>query len=68
MADTEAERRAQQAICEAFAVQPHVIGLKPRPARLRFRLVRCVDHVAVWLGGHGHDRAAVRLWRLSGLW
>lgn len=64
----ETERQAQDEICRAFAVPPRLIGLKPRPGRLRFRLVRRVDYVASWLAQHDHDRAAVLLWRAFGLW
>jgi hypothetical protein len=68
-ADEDALRlEIQQGICQAFAVPPHVMDLKPRPAHLRFRLVRHVDHTAIWLTNHGHDRAAVWLWRAFRLW
>lgn len=39
--------------------------LTPLPARVRLRLhaAQCIDRVGAWLCGHGHTRAAERMWR-----
>ena len=40
----------------------------PRTTRLRLRLTRDVDDMAYWLICRGHSRAAIRLWKVTGLW
>ena len=64
MNDAEAER-ARQDICRAFAIPPRIFGLKPSP---RCWFTRRIDHLAIWLTDHGHDGAAIGLWRVFRLW
>jgi hypothetical protein len=40
----------------------------PRRVRLRLWLERRVNHAGIWLAGHGHWKAAERLWRVCGMW
>lgn len=40
----------------------------PRRVRLRLCVHRCIDTAAVWLIDHGHENAAVRLWKICGMW
>jgi hypothetical protein len=40
----------------------------PRHIRLRLWAARRVDSAAICLVEAGHDRAAVLLWRASGMW
>ena len=40
----------------------------PRGTRLRLRLTRAVDDMAYRLICRGHSRAAIRLWKVTGLW
>jgi len=43
-------------------------GSFPRRARARFWLARQVNTAGWWLAEHDHERAAVLLYRLSGMW
>jgi hypothetical protein len=40
----------------------------PRRVRARLWLDMRIDDVATWLCDHGHERAAIALWRVTGLW
>lgn len=42
--------------------------LLPRRTRLRLRLTRQVDGAAYWLVCHDHCGAAIRLYKICGLW
>ena len=47
--------------------QPTVLDL-PRRVRLRLWLTHRINGLGIWLAGHGHTEAAVRLWRICGMW
>jgi hypothetical protein len=40
----------------------------PWRVRLRLRRDRLIDHAASWLLDRGHEKQAVLLWRMFGLW
>jgi hypothetical protein len=40
----------------------------PRRVRARLWLDMRIDDAASWLAEHGHERACVALWRVTGLW
>jgi len=43
-------------------------GSFPRRARVRFWFARHVNTAGSWLAEHDHERAAILLYRLSGMW
>jgi hypothetical protein len=48
--------------------RPCLLAGLPWRTRVRLRAVRAVDTAAYWLVCRGRWRAAVRLYRLCGLW
>lgn len=40
----------------------------PRHVRLRLAVTRRIDGTAIWLVEHDHFEAAIRVWRVFGLW
>jgi hypothetical protein len=67
----EWQRRWEQANTPA-AVARHnrreMRRLLPRRTLLRLWRDQRIDGVAAWLLDHGRDRAAITLWRVTGLW
>lgn len=61
----EFERRFKEAIARPQKLR--VLGLSRR-TRLRLWYRHQIDHAAIWLLDHGHDRAGTWLWRVTGLW
>jgi hypothetical protein len=67
MADDHAalERKFRKA-----AARGKVTIMAPLPWRTRLRLwrERVINRAGIWLCDHGHDRAAVALWRACRMW
>lgn len=64
-ADEDALRRQLQ---EAIQRGRIVIYDLPRRVRLRLWLTGRVNHAGICLVNHGHERAAVLLWRIFRMW
>jgi hypothetical protein len=56
--------RFKAALCTR---QPTILDL-PRRVRLRLWLTDRINGIAIWLVDHHHFEAAVRLWRVCGMW
>jgi hypothetical protein len=66
-ADEEALRRdSEVAACVPY--RGRFVSPLPRRTRLRLWLTGRVDDAAYWLVCQGHNRAAMRLWKVTGLW
>jgi len=47
---------------------PKLLTPLPRRVRVRLWLEHRVNGAGIWLAGHGHWKAAERLWRVCGMW
>jgi hypothetical protein len=61
----ELERKFRRA---AASGKITIIPPLPRWTRLRLWLTRQVNRASCWLCDHGHDQAAIRLWRVFRMW
>lgn len=67
----ELQRRWEEAVTPAATRRARKQQLReslPRRVRARLWLDMRIDDAASWLAEHGHERACVALWRVTGLW